>query len=387
MRGAGRIRVGVLAGGASVERQISLATGIEIAEHLPRDRYEVVLIDPLALMVHNPQLSPEQRAQARALAARSGVIEELPERDRRELPVALQRQIEQAATELVPATSALVPAEGDQPIDVVFVAIHGKWGEDGTVQGMLELLGIPYVGSGVLASALAMDKVMAKSVLVANGIDVPRGIELTAAEHAADAGHAARVVAEVGYPVVVKPVAQGSSFGVIMVEQPDQLAAAIAEALTYDERLLIEERLRGTELTVGVIGDDDELSALPVIEIVTKRQFFDYRAKYDPEQTDEICPARIPDELAERAQDVARRAHRVLGCRDLSRTDMIATADGRLPVLEVNTIPGMTANSLLPKAARVAGIPFGELCSQLVEMALKRAAQRARPTLTRADLP
>jgi D-alanine-D-alanine ligase len=368
-----RIRVGVLAGGASAERQISLATGIEIAEHLPRERYDVVLIDPLALMANNPQLTADQRAHAQALAERAGVIEQLPERDRRELPAGLQQQIEQAATALVPATSALVPANGaERPIDVVFVAMHGKWGEDGTIQGMLELLGIPYVGSGVLASALAMDKVMAKAILAARGMDVPRGFDLDAAR-AADQPGVERAAADIGYPLVVKPVAQGSSFGVKLVDGADQLSAAIDEALTYDERILVEERLNGTELTVGVIGSDAELTALPVIEIVTQRSFFDYRAKYDPELTDEICPARIPDELAAQAQDVARRAHRLLGCRDLSRTDMIATPDGRLAVLEVNTIPGMTANSLLPKAARVAGIPFGELCSRLVEWALARS--------------
>jgi D-alanine-D-alanine ligase len=372
--GRGRIRVGVLAGGASAERQISLATGIEIAEHLPADRYEVVLIDPLALMVRNPRLSAEQRAHAQALAERSGVIEELPERDRRELPAALQRQIEEGSAGLVGATSALVPAAGDRPIDVAFVAIHGQWGEDGTIQGMLELLGIPYVGSGVLASALAMDKVMAKAVLAASGIEVPRGFTVEAAEQARDPAAAAHAANELGYPLVVKPVRQGSSFGITMVDQAGELAGAIDEALRYDDTVLIEERLRGIELTVGVIGNEVGLTALPVIEIVTKRGFFDYRAKYDPTLSDEICPARIDDELAAQAQDLARRAHRALGCRDLSRTDMIATAEGRMPVLEVNTIPGMTANSLLPKAAAVAGIPFAELCSRLIEQALERDA-------------
>jgi len=135
---------------------------------------------------------------------------------------------------------------------------------------------------------------------------------------------------------------------------------------------MVEERLHGTELTVGVIGNGPGLRALPVIEIATKAEFFDYRAKYDPALTDEICPARISDELATRVQDLAMQAHKALGCRDLSRTDFIATDDGRVVTLEVNTIPGMTANSLLPKAARVAGIDFGELCSMLIEAALAR---------------
>jgi D-alanine-D-alanine ligase len=370
--GTKRIRVGVLAGGASAERAISLATGIQIAQNLPSDRYDVVLIDPLALMAGNPRLSAAQREQAVALSERAGRIEELGPRDRRELPAALQRQIEEAASSLVPATTALVPTAGDERIDVAFVAIHGQWGEDGTIQGMLELLGIPYVGSGVLASALAMDKVMAKTVLVANGIEVARGFAVDAA--AAD--EPARVEADaeaIGYPLIVKPVRQGSSFGVTIVDGPDGLAAAIEAALRFDDRALVEERLLGTELTVGVVGNGPELTALPVIEIVPKRAFFDYRAKYDPSLSDEICPARIDDALALRAQESAERAHRALGCRDLSRTDMVATADGRLPVLEVNTIPGMTANSLLPKAARVAGISFAELCDGLVQLALERA--------------
>jgi D-alanine-D-alanine ligase len=369
----GRIRVGVLAGGASAERQISLATGIQIAEHLPPDRYEVVLVDPLALMADHPGLSDGQRAQARALAEQAGRIEELPERDRRELPPALQRQIEQASSSLIPATSAMVPGAGGRRIDVAFVAIHGAWGEDGTIQGLLELLGIPYVGSGVLASALAMDKVMAKVVLEAAGIDVPRGFAVDAATHARDDAAVGRATAAIGYPVVVKPVRQGSSFGITIVSKPGGLRAAIADALRYDDRAIVEERLRGTELTVGVLGREPDLLALPVIEIVPKREFFDYRAKYDPELSDEICPARIDDALAQRSQDLALRAHRALGCRDLSRTDMIAADDGRLTVLEVNTIPGMTANSLVPKAARAAGISFAELCDRLVRLALERA--------------
>ena len=371
-----RIRVGVLAGGASAERQISLATGIQIMTNLPTDRYEVVLLDPLALMANNPKLTEDQRAHARDLADHSGRVEALPERDRRELPAALQRQIEDAAARLEPATSAIVPAGGDRPIDVAFIALHGPWGEDGRIQGLLDLLGIPYVGSGVLASALAMDKAMTKAALFAAGIDVPAGFVVTEAENARDPEGVARRARETGYPLVVKPVQQGSSFGISMVDRPDQLPAAVVESLRYDDRALVEERLLGTELTVGVIGREPDLVSLPVIEIVTRREFFDYKAKYDPELTDEICPARVSDEVARRAQELGIRSHRALGCLDLSRTDMILTADGRLPVLEVNTIPGMTANSLLPKAARVAGIPFGELLERLIAAALGEARAR-----------
>lgn len=372
MTGKDRIRVGVLAGGASAERQISLATGIQIMANLPTDRYEVVLLDPLALMANNPHITEEQRAHARELAAHSGRVEALPERDRRELPAALQRQIEEASGKLVPATTAMAPSGGDRPVDVAFIALHGPWGEDGKLQGMLDLLGIPYVGSGVLASALAMDKAMAKAVLASAGIEVPSGFAVSTTDNARDPAGIARRAQAIGYPLVVKPVSQGSSFGISMLDRPDQLPAALVESLRYDDRVLVEERLTGTELTVGVIGGDEDLVALPVIEVVTKREFFDYKAKYDPELTDEICPARVSDEVARRAQDLAARSHRALGCRDLSRTDMILTADGRMPVLEVNTIPGMTANSLLPKAARVAGIPFGQLLERLVGKALER---------------
>ena len=369
-----RIRVGVLAGGASAERQISLATGLQIAEHLPTDRYEVVLLDPLALMVSNRALSPERRDQARALAQRSGRVEALTERDRKELPAEFQRQIERAAEALVPATRAIVPNGGDAPIDVAFIALHGPWGEDGTLQGLLDILGIPYVGSGVLASALAMDKVMAKQVMRSAGIEVPRDAVVTRTGYARDPAAAATTARDIGYPVFVKPVRQGSSFGAARVDRPDQLPAAVADALRYDDRALIEERLDGTELTVGVIGGDDDLIALPVIEIVTRRTFFDYKAKYDPAETQEICPARVPDDVARRAQDLALRVHRALGCADLSRTDMIH-AGARMPVLEVNTIPGMTSNSLLPKAARVAGIPFGELLDRLIRSAMERGGR------------
>ncbi|MDP9253247.1 MAG: ATP-grasp domain-containing protein, partial [Chloroflexota bacterium] len=174
----------------------------------------------------------------------------------------------------------------------------------------------------------------------------------------------------------VKPVASGSSVGAAIVRSVEQLAPAIADALRYDERALVEELLQGRELTVAVIGND-ELTPLPVIEIITQRQFFDYTAKYSAGESEEIVPAHIPDDVARRAQDIAVRAHRALGCRGVSRTDLMWSGD-RMATLEVNTIPGMTANSLLPRAARAAGIQFGDLIARFVDWALEDARRRAR---------
>ena len=317
------------------------------------------MLDPLTLMAGNPSLSDEQRAIARRLVAGGGTPEALPARDQ-ELPAAMREQMQHASSALVPATSALsTDPTGNERIDVAFLALHGPWGEDGRLQGVLDLLGIPYTGSGVLASALAMDKAMAKTVLAANGLDVPEGEIITSPGDRPS----------IAPPSVVKPVENGSSFGMTMVDDADTYPAAIAEALRYDRRALVEERIGGRELTVGVIGLDD-LQALPVIEIVPKRAFFDYQAKYDASASDELCPAPIPDEVAHRAQDFALRAHRALGCRAISRTDLMWDGD-RMAVLEVNTMPGMTPNSLVPKAAAVAGISYGELVDRLIGWALE----------------
>ncbi len=359
-----KIRVGVLTGGASAERDISLATGAQIRRSLPADRYDVVLLDPLAFMVRNPALTDEQRAQAEQLLAGGAQLDPA-----HELPKGLEGEIESASRALVPATRAI--ADTSEPLDVVLIALHGTWGEDGRIQGLLDTLGIPYTGSGVLASALAMDKVMAKTVLAASGLDVPRGVVARSAE-GADFEAARRI----GLPAFVKPVAGGSSVGAAIVRRDADLAPAIADALRYDDRALVEEYLVGRELTVAVIGND-ELTPLPVIEIVTKREFFDYRAKYDAGASEEICPAPIPDEVATRAQALAVKAHVALGCRGMSRTDFVWSGD-RMATLEVNTIPGMTANSLMPRAAKAAGIPFGDLLTRFIEWSLDDARRRRR---------
>ncbi len=359
-----RIRVGILTGGASAERDISLATGAQIAASLPADRFESVLLDPLALMVRNPSIGDAQRDQARELLQSGGIVQRP-----RELPKGLEEHITSAEKAIVPASTAMSNSSG--PVDVVLLALHGTWGEDGRIQGLLDTIGIPYTGSGVLASALAMDKVMAKKVLASEGLDVPRGVVVSSAS-----GDDLALAGSIGVPAFVKPVASGSSVGAAIVTSAAQLASAIAEALRYDERAMVEELLGGRELTVAVIGND-ELVPLPVIEIVTKREFFDYTAKYSAGESEEIVPAHIPDDVARRAQDIAVRAHAALGCRGMSRTDLVWSG-GRMVTLEVNTIPGMTANSLLPKAARAAGIQFGDLLARFVDWALEDARRRAR---------
>jgi D-alanine-D-alanine ligase len=357
------IRVGVLTGGASAERDISLATGAQIAASLDPSRFEVVLLDPLAFMARNPEITAAQREQAQRLIKGGGRVE--PDH---QLPRGLETQIESASRALVPATRVMGNAE---PIDVVLIALHGTWGEDGRIQGLLDTIGIPYTGSGVLASALAMDKEVAKQVLGASGIDVPRGVVVTGTTKS-DL-EAAR---SVGLPAFVKPVSSGSSVGASIASREGDLAPAITLALKYDRRVLIEELIKGRELTVPVIGNDD-LTALPVIEILTERAFFDYSAKYDAGESEEVCPADIPVVVAKRAQDLALRAHRALHCRGMSRADFVWSGD-RMVTLEVNTIPGMTANSLLPKAARAAGIPFGDLLARFIDWALEDARRRVR---------
>ena len=296
--------------------------------------------------------------------AHAGAPEALADRSR-ELPAALQQEMKSTAAEAAPATEAVEIVEGKRRIDVAFIALHGPYGEDGTLQGMLEIVGIPYVGSGVLASALAMDKAMAAKVLAAAGIPVARAVVLERAEHDDDALRRASAIV----PAFVKPSRQGSSVGMSPVSRPDELRPALELAFEYDSRVLVEERLIGREITVGVIGNR-RLTALPVVEIVPRREFFDYRAKYDPEFCEEICPADLSADLVQKVQDLALRAHRALDCRGYSRADMILTADRGPVVLEVNTLPGMTINSLFPKAASAAGIPFGELLDLLVRLAL-----------------
>ena len=267
-----------------------------------------------------------------------------------------------------PATDLAKLATDAPEIDFAFILLHGLYGEDGTMQGFLDLLGVPYQGSGVLGSAIAMDKQLAKELYALNGLPVADSYILTNR----DKVDGKELVARFGLPVVVKPVHEGSSLGLSLAKSEEELLVGIERALRHDTHVMVEKYMKGRELTVGVLGND-ELEALPVIEIVPGKEFsfFDYDAKYKPGATEEICPARISDEVTRQAQQYAVSAHKALRLRGYSRTDMILVGDDSLYLLETNTIPGMTATSLMPQAAAVHGLPFPRFLERLVELGLE----------------
>ena len=297
------LRVGVFAGGASSERSVSLRSGRAVLEALSRSGASVISIDP-----RNP------------------------------------RKVRQSLSK----------------INLAFLALHGKGGEDGTIQAELDQAGIPYVGSDAQGSRLAFNKVEAKKLFERSGIPTPEWRTVDKRTW--------RELENFPTPFFMKPVANGSSIGVFLVEDFAPAAEKIMQGLNRYGTLLVERKIEGREFTVGILGK----RALPVIELKPKRKFYDYRAKYTPGMTEYLVPAPIPLAWKRRFQEVAVRVHEVLGLRDFSRVDLVADSEGQPFVLEANTIPGFTELSLLPKAAREAGISFEELCLKLVEMAWRR---------------
>jgi D-alanine-D-alanine ligase len=266
----------------------------------------------------------------------------------------------------------------DGGYECVFNALHGRLGEDGTVQGMLELLGLPYTGSGVLASALCMDKSRSAKVMGGAGLHVPDLEELEIKE-GVTADVVERLVARFGLPVVVKPVREGSTIGLTIAKDADAVASGLVLAGRYDRRVLVQRFASGTEITVGVLATPD-LQVLPTLEIVSENPVYDYDAKYTAGKSHHIIPARIPEPARAAASAAAARAFTELGCAGMARVDIIVDAEGTPWLLEVNTVPGLTELSLLPDAARAAGIPFDELCQRLVDHAVGRHQRHVGPT-------
>ena len=266
-----------------------------------------------------------------------------------------------------PATDLPRIAADAGSIDVAFILLHGIHGEDGTMQGFLELLNIPYQGAGVLGSAMAMDKNLAKTMYRMHGLSVAKW-EMAVKVDVADLS---RLLDRLQLPLVIKPVRQGSSIGMSIVREPGALPASLQQAFMHDSEVMVEEFISGREITVGVLGNDD-LVALPLVEIIPdeKYDFFDYEAKYKPGATKEVCPAEVSDSVRKQAQQYGLIAHQALQLRGYSRTDMIVR-DDEIFILETNTIPGMTPTSLLPQAAAEYGLSFPALLDRLIELALE----------------
>jgi D-alanine-D-alanine ligase len=301
-------KIGVLMGGLSSEREVSLASGNAVLKALQDKGYKPVSID---------------------------VDKDVAENLRR------------------------------NGIEVAFNALHGKFGEDGAIQGLLEVMGIPYTGSGILASAIGMNKTVSKQVFQSNGLLVGQ-FEVV---HRGSVDNVASAIKRIGLPAVVKPNAEGSSVGVSMVHRLEEAAAAADLAFRYGDEVLVERFLAGKEVQVGVLGD----TALGAIEIVPKNAFYDYESKYKPGMSEHFFPARIPEAMYKRVLAAGRAAHRAIGCRAYSRVDFIVDDSGAPYILEVNTLPGMTATSLLPDIARGAGISFPDLVEEILRLSLMDA--------------
>jgi D-alanine-D-alanine ligase len=339
-------RVAVVSGGRSSEHEISVASGRSVAAALAGAGWEVVPIEidrsgrwalgptPPAAQLEAPNPASNTSLQANDTAR-------LPDR---------------------PVAGALADVE------VVFPVLHGPFGEDGTVQGLLELAGVPYVGAGVTASALCMDKDLFKSVLRDNGIPVTRNVTL----RLGDAGPRNPF----GYPVFVKPARLGSSVGITKAHDDAELAAAVALAFEHDEKVLVEEFVPGTEIEIGVLGNADPIASLPGEISVTHNEWYDYAAKYDEGEMDLVVPARITAAQTARARELAVRAYVATECEGMARADLFVRDDGEVLVNELNTIPGFTSTSVYAKLFEASGIGYAELLEQLIELALERHARR-----------
>lgn len=257
-------------------------------------------------------------------------------------------------------------------VDMVFIGLHGKFGEDGSVQGMLDMLNIPYVGSGVLASSLAMDKFMAKKMFASESIPVAKDERYYIKQEADIASVSKDIRAKFNVPFVIKPNREGSTLGLTIVTDESEIEAAIKNAMQSDAFILVEQFIKGKELTVPVIGRMGEESALPIIEIIPKNELYDYESKYAEGGSEHIIPAQIDDALTTKIKQYAVKAHQILGCETYSRADFLLTEDGTPYILEVNTLPGMTPTSLFPDSAATVDITYEAMIEQFIQLSINK---------------
>jgi len=291
------------------------------------------------------------------------------------------RRVSRALTELghdvldLDVDENLVPTLKDERLDLVYIALHGKFGEDGTVQELFEILDVPYTGPGVFSSAIGFNKALSKEIFQREDIPTPPFFVLSEATfQEMGAVHSLAAVGEkLGFPLVVKPVAQGSALGVKVASKQDELLEAVRSALHYDDKILLEKYVKGTEIAVSILGNE-ELEALPPVETVPRSGFFDFDSRYTPGLTEYYCPARLDEDVSRRAVETALHTHRALGCLNVSRVDIIIDGAGIPQVLELNISPGMTETSLLPMAAETAGLEFKHLVQRLIKLAMEKYA-------------
>lgn len=338
------MKIAVLFGGASEERDVSIASGAQVVKALRARGHDVVSVDTARGVLRG--------AEEQALL--NAGVSPLPP-DRAQLDVLRTGDM-----------GALLRAPELADVDVAFLALHGGAGEDGTLQAMLDLTGMPYTGSGMIGSALAMDKDVAKHLMRAAGVPTPDWLMAPAT--------IADVEEVMGWPAVVKPSKQGSTVGLTIVKDPKDYDAAIDLACHFDDEIMIERFVPGRELTVPILGEDP----LPVGEIFSKNEVFDYEAKYQPGMADEIFPADLTGAQVVTVQMLALKTHRALKLRGYSRVDFRLDADGTFWCLEANTLPGMTAASLFPKGAAAAGISFAEVCERICELGIAEHGRRGR---------
>jgi D-alanine-D-alanine ligase len=344
-----RIRVAVVLGGRSSEHDISVESARSVLEALDPERYETVTVE--IGRDGSWQLGSGRQALSAPKETLSAPKETLP----------------------VPASGGAVATTLSE-VDVVFPVLHGPFGEDGTVQGLLELADVPYVGAGVLASAVCMDKDVFKAVMRDNGIPVTRNITL----RLGDPGPGDEPRNPFGYPVFVKPARLGSSVGITKAHDPEELRAAVALAFRHDEKILVEEFVTGVEVEVGVLGAGADVQVSLPGEIVAHAEWYDYSAKYDEGGMELIVPARITDQQAARVQELAHRAFVATECEGMVRADCFVREDGEVLVNELNTIPGFTATSVYTRLFEASGVPYAQQLDRLVQVAIDRWERRKK---------
>jgi D-alanine-D-alanine ligase len=362
---AKRIKVGVIFGGRSGEHEVSLASAKGIMNAMDQEKYEIV---PIGITKEGRWIASGDPMKA----LEAGALED-------SVPAALLGDPSQKGLMRLEASETVVTTTRLSEIDVIFPILHGPYGEDGTVQGLLELADIPYVGAGVLGSALGMDKALMKIVFRDHGLPVVKYLVIKRKEwERAPKGVMQRIEDTLDYPCFIKPANLGSSVGISKVHQRDELAPALDLAARYDRKMLAEQGVNAREIEVSVLGNDDPIASVPG-EIIPCREFYDYVAKYIDDRSELTIPADLPPETTQQIQKLAIEAYLAVDCAGMARVDFLLDKDsGQIYVGELNTIPGFTPISMYPKLWEASGIPYSELIDRLIELALERHADKSR---------